>query len=140
MHEQLEVRVAQDTDIEAVVALWRACGLTRSFNDPHKDIAFARAGPASQVLVGCRDGNLRAAVMVGHDGHRGAVYYLGVDPGHQSDGLGAQMLRAAEQWLAARGVWKLNLMIRSDNSPVRQFYEKQGYKIEQRIVLSRRLD
>ena len=45
-----------DGDVEAVVALWQACGLTRPWNDPYKDIAFARASACSTVLVLERDG------------------------------------------------------------------------------------
>lgn len=140
MSEPLEIRPIEDGDVEAVVALWRTCGLTRPHNDPHKDISFARAGPASQVLVGLSPGGMRAAVMVGHDGHRGTVYYLSVDPEHQKHGYGREILRAAERWLGARGVWKLNLMVRADNTSVRDFYQRLGYQIEERMVLARRLD
>ena len=34
-------RKIKDGDIEAVVKLWQACGLTRPWNDPYKDISFA---------------------------------------------------------------------------------------------------
>ena len=37
-------REIEDRDVEAVVALWQACGLTRPWNDPYKDISFAREG------------------------------------------------------------------------------------------------
>ncbi|MHA1524691.1 MAG: GNAT family acetyltransferase [Alphaproteobacteria bacterium] len=140
MEITLEIRDIKDGDVAAVIDLWRAAGLINSRNDPHQDLEFARAGPASQVLVGICQGALRAAVLVGHDGHRGVVYYLGVDPGHQKAGLGRQMLHAAEQWLAGRGVWKLNLMLRANNASVAKFYKKMGYEIEDRVVMSRRLD
>ena len=129
----------EDGDVEAVVELWTRCGLLRPQNDPHRDIAFARAGPASAVLVGRCDGRIVASVMVGHDGHRGVVYYLSVDPDRQGEGLGRATVAAAEAWLAERGVWKLNLMIRDDNARVRGFYEAIGYETEPRIVMSRRL-
>ena len=51
--------------------------------------------------------------MVGHDGHRGMFYYLAVDPARQRRGLGRAAVRAAEAWLAARGVWKVNLLVRA---------------------------
>jgi hypothetical protein len=42
----------------------------------------------------------------------------------------------------ARGVWKLNLMIRMDNAPVpvRDFYLGAGYEEEPRLVMARWLD
>ena len=122
-----------------VVDLWLACGLTRAWNDPWKDIAFARSGPASDVLVGLLRDRIVASAMVGHDGHRGMVYYLAVHPDHRRKGLGRQAMRAAERWLKERGVGKLNLMIRSENAQVRAFYEALGYTFEDRINMSRKL-
>ena len=78
--------------------------------------------------------------MVGHDGHRGVVYYVSADPDVQGQGLGRQVMAAAEGWLASRGVWKLNLIIRDDNEKVRGFYQALGYETEPRILMARRLD
>ncbi len=129
-----------DGDVEDVVALWEKCGLTRPHNDPRQDIAFAREGPASDVLAGRLDGTIVASVMVGHDGHRGTVYYVSCDPDRQGHDFGRQAMTAAENWLRSRGVWKLNLVIRDDNAKVRGFYKALGYEVEPRILMARRLD
>ena len=50
------------------------------------------------------------------------------------------MMQAAEQWLAARGVAKLMLMIRPDNESVRAFYAALGYFDQPRTVLAKWLD
>lgn len=129
----------RDDEVPAIVALWQACGLTRPWNDPETDITFARRGPNSAVLV-LRDGDtLVGSVMVGHDGHRGAVYYLSVEPSRQGQDLGRRLMDAAEAWLKARDVWKLNLMVRPENDRVCGFYDTLGYEREERIVFSRRL-
>ena len=78
-----------DGDVEATIALWTACGLVRPWNDPAKDIAFARGKPGSEVLVARLDERLVASVMVGHDGHRGIVYYVSVDPANAGPGIWA---------------------------------------------------
>jgi ribosomal protein S18 acetylase RimI-like enzyme len=122
-------REIKDQDIQAVIALWTACGLTRPWNDPVTDIGFARRGPASAVLVWELEGKIAASVMVGHDGHRGAMYYLGVDLAYQKTGLGKEVVEAAETWLSERGVWKVNLMVREDNAEACGFYEKLGYNV-----------
>ncbi len=136
----MKIRAMRDEDLGDVIGLWRAAGLTRPHNDPERDIAFARKSPASDILVGAIDGRIAASCMVGYDGHRGTVYYLAVLPQDQGKGLGKQILGAAEAWLKARGVWKLNLMIRADNEAVRDFYLASGYAEEPRLVMARWLD
>ena len=138
--QDLAIAPIADADVTAVAALWQRCGLTRPWNDPTNDIAFARRGPNSAVLVGRRDGSIVATVMVGHDGHRGWFYYLGVDPDLQGRGFGRAMTRAAEAWLTACGIAKAQLMVRADNDRVRAFYEALGYGEQQRVIFARWLD
>jgi ribosomal protein S18 acetylase RimI-like enzyme len=132
-------RDIEDRDVEAVVRLWQACGLTRPWNDPYKDISFARAGGASTILVGERDGALIATVMAGHDGHRGTLYYVAVDPAVQGQGLGKAAVRAGEAWLGEHGVWKVNLLVRTENEKMRGFYEALGYEINPVFCMARRI-
>jgi ribosomal protein S18 acetylase RimI-like enzyme len=136
----LAIAPIADADVADVVALWQRCGLTRPWNDPSADIAFARRGPNSAVLVGRDGGALVATVMVGHDGHRGWFYYLGVDPALQGRGFGRAMTQAAEAWLAERGIAKAQLMVRADNDGVRAFYQALGYGEQERIIFAKWLD
>jgi ribosomal protein S18 acetylase RimI-like enzyme len=136
----LTIAPIADADVTAVVAMWQACELTRPWNDPASDIAFARKGPNSAVLVG-RDGNaIVASVMVGHDGHRGWVYYVAIDPEHRGKGHGREIMNAAEQWLRQRGIEKLMLLVRSDNTKVQAFYEQLGYDAQERVIYAKWLD
>jgi ribosomal protein S18 acetylase RimI-like enzyme len=133
-------RDIQTGDEESVVTLWQRCALTRDWNDPYRDIAFARQGETSTVLVGIAEGRLVASVMAGHDGHRGVLYYLAVDPDYQNRGFGKAAAAAAEAWLRARGVWKINLMVRSENQGAGRFYEHLGYAINPVVSFGKRLD
>lgn len=136
----LTIAPLEDADIAAVAALWQRCGLTRPWNDPQADIALARQGSNSTVLLGREGDAVVASVLVGHDGHRGAVYYVAVDPDHRDKGFGRAIMTAAEDWLRARGILKLNLMVRADNTQVQAFYETQGYDKQERIVYAKWLD
>jgi len=110
------------------------------WNNPRADLERALDGPSSTVLGGTFDGSLVATAIVGHDGHRGWVYYLAVALGARGHGYGRAMMDACERWLADRGVPKLNLMVRVGNEPVLGFYEALGYGRDAVVVLSRRLD
>ena len=136
----LSIAPVADTDIAEVVALWQACGLTRPWNDPEADIALARRRPNSTVLIG-RDGNaIVATAMVGHDGHRGWVYYVAVDPERRAQGHGRTIMNAAEDWLRQAGIAKLQLLVRRTNAKAGAFYQSLGYAEAETIVFAKWLD
>ena len=114
--------------------------LTRPWNNPASDIAFARRGDNATILIGRVGGALVATAMVGHDGHRGWVYYVAVDPDHQRQDFGRAIMNAAEDWLCSLGVEKAMLMVRPDNTDVRAFYDRLGYETQERVVYAKWLD
>ncbi len=133
-------RPATPQDRAEITELWAACGLTRPWNDPASDFDFALSGPASTILAGTAEDQIIASAMVGHDGHRGCVYYVSVHPDHQGRGLGQLLMNEAETWLRDRGVPKLNLIVRSENEQVVGFYESIGYLAEPNTQMGKRLD
>ena len=136
----LAIDAIGDADVENVVALWQRCGLTRPWNDPHADIALARRRDNSTVLIGRDGGAIAATVMVGHDGHRGWVYYVAVDPVRRAQGLGRCIMSAAEDWLRQAGIAKLQLLVRRSNAKAGAFYQSLGYTEAETIVFAKWLD
>ena len=136
----LTIRPIEDGDIPAVTTLWERCGLTRPWNDPAADIRFARGKENSDILVG-RDGDaIVATTMVGHDGHRGWLYYVATDPDRQMQGYGRSIVTAAEDWLRARGVQKVQLLVRADNTKIQAFYQTLDFEAQERIIYAKWLD
>jgi ribosomal protein S18 acetylase RimI-like enzyme len=136
----LAIADIRDADVAPVIALWQACGLTRPWNDPAADIALARREPNSTILIGRDDGAIVATAMVGHDGHRGWVYYVATDPDRRAKGYGRAIMNAAEDWLRAAGIAKLQLMVRRENASAGAFYQSIGYAEAQTIVFAKWLD
>ena len=136
----LTIEAIEDGDVTEVIALWQRCGSLRAWNDPARDIALARKETNATVLLGRNDGVLVASVLVGHDGHRGWVYYVTVDPDHRFKGYGRVIMSAAEDWLRARGIEKLQLMVRGDNAKIHAFYRSIGYYDQERVVFAKWLD
>jgi ribosomal protein S18 acetylase RimI-like enzyme len=127
-------------EIPAAIAIWKEAGLLRLWNDPRADAALALRHAGSTILAARREAKLVATVMVGHDGHRGWVYYLAVAPAFRRQGVGTMLLRSAEQWCRARGVPKLQLMVRSENVEVASFYAALGYDKSDVVVLAKWLN
>jgi ribosomal protein S18 acetylase RimI-like enzyme len=136
----LNIATIENADVPEIIALWERCGSTRPWNDPAGDIALARRGDNSTVLIGRHDGVLVASVMVGHDGHRGWVYYVTVDPDRRFHGFGRTIMDAAEEWLRARGIAKLQLLVRKDNAKVHAFYQSIGYYNQETVTFAKWLD
>jgi len=122
------------------VALWHESGLTRPWNDPSADLSRALSGPASTVLAALDGDLLTGTAMVGHDGHRGWVYYLAVRSDRRGEGLGRALMSACEQWLVRRKIPKVNLMVRATNTAVVGFYESLGFEDCEVVVLGKFLD
>lgn len=140
----LQVRAFDAADEAAVVALWRACGLLRPWNDPHKDIERKRQVQPELFLVAQQVGpGEEAAVvgtaMAGYDGHRGSVYYLAVVPHLQGRDVGRALMEAVEQRLLALGCPKLNVLVRTGNVRVLGFYHQLGYAPDEVLSLGKRL-
>ena len=136
----MEIRAFATSDTDAVVQLWKDCGLTRPWNDPHQDIARKRSVSPELFWVGNDEGEaIIATIMVGYDGHRGWINYLAVHPAHQRQGHARQLMLRAEQALTALGCPKLNLQVRAGNEAVIAFYESLGYANDHTVSLGKRL-
>jgi ribosomal protein S18 acetylase RimI-like enzyme len=134
------VESARAEDRPVVTALWEACRLVKSYNPPNADFDRALGKPGSDVLVLRVCGEIVGSAMVGHDGHRGWMYYLAVHPDHQHQGHGERLVRASEKWMRERGMRKLQLMVHETNQGVLGFYERIGYERSPVTVMQRWLD
>jgi ribosomal protein S18 acetylase RimI-like enzyme len=136
----LQIRPFQMSDESAVIELWRACNLLRPWNDPHKDIQRKLGIDPELFLVGVVDEQIVATAMLGYDGHRGWIYYLGVSPEHRQFGFGRLIMDEAEKLLRSRGCPKINLQVRTSNLEAVAFYERIGYKMDEVVSLGKRLE
>ena len=135
----MQIRPYLPSDEDSVVALWQECGLTRAWNDPRKDIARKLTEQPELFLVGTVASELVATAMIGFDGHRGWVYYLAVAPAHRKQSHGRALMDEAERRLIARGCPKINLLVRSSNTAVVEFYRSLGYAQDDSVSLGKRL-
>lgn len=135
----MDIRVFQEADRSALIALWRQVGLTRPWNNPDLDIDRKLARDPEGLFVGEINGEIVASYMLGYDGHRGWINYLAVSTGQQRIGLGRQLMAHAEQTLLAMGCPKLNLQVRADNAAAKGFYQALGYSVDSVESLGKRL-
>jgi ribosomal protein S18 acetylase RimI-like enzyme len=126
-------------DETAVIALWQKCGLLRTWNDPHADIARKLKVNPELFLIGTVNDKIIASVMGGYEGHRGWINYLAVDPSSQRKGYARCIMQEVEKRLLAMGCPKINLQVRAGNTSALAFYSRLGFKNDDCISLGKRL-
>jgi ribosomal protein S18 acetylase RimI-like enzyme len=136
----IEVRPYEDSDEDAVVALWNtAFPDNPGHNEPRRNIHRKLGVQRELFLVATEGDRLVGTALAGDDGHRGWVYYVAVDPARRRRGIGARLMKRVEEDLARRGCPKLNLQVRATNQEVIAFYERLGYDVEDRVSMRKRL-
>ena len=136
-HLEAQIRAYHPDDRDAVISLWQESGLTRPWNDAKLDIADKLTVQSDLFFVMFDAGALVGSAMASFDGHRGMVYYLAINPKSQRQGFGRQLMMHVETALAAKGCRKINLMVRSENQPVQDFYDALGYTHQTVSVLGK---
>lgn len=139
-NENPAIRPYRASDEAEVIELWNKCGLVVPWNDPTTDIRTKIDFQPNLLFVGTVDGKIVASAMCGYDCHRGYVYYLAVEPDYQKSGIGRLIMEHCEDELKIIGCPKIDIMIRTSNLGVKEFYEKIGYKKDDVICMGKRLD
>lgn len=133
------IRPFENDDRQTVIKLWRRCGLVVAWNDPEADIDRKLRVDPELFVVGIAGSRLVATAMGGYDGHRGSLYYLAVDAQHQGRGYGRKIADYLADLLEQRGCPKLNIMVRSSNTRMIDFYHRLGFKTDEVVCLGKRL-
>ena len=83
-------------------------------------------------------GSAVASIIAGYDGHRGWLYAVAVLQSHQRQGIATALVREAEDRLIALGCKKINLHVRTSDTPVIKFYQSLGYEVEEHVSMGKR--
>ena len=123
-----------------VIDLWkRVFDYRASHNDPELVIKKKIEFNDGLFFVATKDQAVIGTIMAGYDGRRGWIYAMAVAPEYQKQGVGSSLLSFVEEKLRQRGCLKVNLQIMNDNLGVKDFYRSQGYSVEKRISMGKRL-
>ena len=129
MGETISIRAFSIDDYEAAVELWqRVEGLEIAEGDDRGSVAqfLARNPGLSRVAT---DGSVTVGVaLCGHDGRRGHIYHLAVDPAYQRRGVGKRLLDECLEGLRRTGVKRAIIMVADDNPRGRGFWRRCGWE------------
>ncbi len=123
------IRVMTIEDYEAVYALWkRIKGFAiRSLDDSREGVArFLNRNPATSVVAE-EDGKIVGAILCGHDGRRGCLYHVCVDPDYRMRGIGTAMVVYAMNALRREKISKVSLIAFTQNDVGNAFWRRIGW-------------
>jgi ribosomal protein S18 acetylase RimI-like enzyme len=129
MSGNIDTREFSTNDYDAAVELWqRVEGLEIAEGDDKESVAqfLARNPGLSRVAI---NGSRAVGVaLCGHDGRRGHIYHLAVDPAYQGCGLGKRLLDECLDGLRRTGVKRVIIMVADDNQRGRDFWKRCGWE------------
>jgi len=116
-------------DYDAALQLWqRVEGLEVAEGDDREGVArfLARNPGVSRVAI---DGSAVVGVaMCGHDGRRGHVYHLAVDPAYRRYGLGRRLVKECLDGLRRAGVLRAIILVADNNFGGAEFWKRAGWE------------
>lgn len=80
-------------------------------------------------------GRLVGTVLCGHDGRRGWLYHVAVDPMWRRRGLATAMVSRAQAELAKAGVRRVHAVLLSGNRDAMQFWSAIGWRQREDLSL-----
>lgn len=123
------VRVMTIEDYDSVYNLWKQIkgfGI-RSVDDSRAGIErFLRRNPTTSVVAE-EDGKIVGAILCGHDGRRGCLYHVCVDPRYRMRGIGKSMVVFAMEALKKEEINKVSLIAFTKNDIGNAFWNEIGW-------------
>jgi RimJ/RimL family protein N-acetyltransferase len=142
-----------EAEYEEILALWQRSGLNVRPEGRDASDAFAqqmaRSGSTQRVIglrplpaggAGQSDQPLLAVAVLTHDGRKGWINRLAVDPGWRGRGLAQALIAEAERWFSDDlGLEIFSALIHTQNQPSRALFARVGYQPVDVVYVSKRL-
>jgi len=126
---EIETRDFRIEDYDAAVELWnRVDGLDVAEGDDRATIErFLERNPKLSRIAA--DGNkIIGAVLCGHDGRRGYIYHLAINPSYEGRGLGRCLIGECLDGLKRAGLERANILVAKDNLRGLEFWRRCGWE------------
>jgi N-acetylglutamate synthase len=129
MSRKIKTREFGINDYDAAIELWkRVEGVEIAEGDSREEVAqyILRNPGLSRVAT---DGPAVVGVaLCGHDGRRGLIYHLAVDPVCQRLGLGKLLVDECLRGLRSAGIKRALILVADDNADGRSFWRSRGWE------------
>lgn len=123
------IRTMTINDYEMVYDLWMKIEgfVIRSEDDSKEGVKrFLQRNPTTSV-VAIEEGGVVGSILCGHDGRRGCLYHVCVDPQYRMKGIGTHMVQKAMEELHKEKINKVSLIAFTQNDIGNTFWKEVGW-------------
>ena len=123
-------------DYPSVQKLWKTANLSfRPIGRDDPENISKQISSGLVAMLGIRHNEqIIAVIMLSHDGRKGWINRLAVEPQFRSKGLAKQLLKEAENFFFSRGIMVYSALVFRDNVPSRKLFEECGYSEDPDIL------
>jgi ribosomal protein S18 acetylase RimI-like enzyme len=124
----MHYRKLKMTDHQGLIRLWQSCdGVSLREADSMQAMEKYLERNPGLSFVAEVDGRVVASLMAGHDGRRGYIQHLAVDPEQRNQGIAGRLLELCLQTLLTQGVVKSHVHVYNGNQLGRDFWSRRGW-------------
>ena len=130
---EITTRLVTINDYDDMLALWNSTEQSKRALNPVDDSRegierYLKRNPTT--CFGAFSGNkLVGVILTGHDGRRGIIHHMCVNPDFRRLKIASTLVKLAEEALQAEGIQKVFGLVFKDNETANAFWEKQGYTL-----------
>jgi ribosomal protein S18 acetylase RimI-like enzyme len=112
---------------ESVLALWQQCeGIGLSEADSPASIRAYLARNPGMSFIATADRAVIGAVLCGHDGRRGYIHHLAVQPNSRRSSVGRRLVNECLDSLRREGIQKCHIFVFNQNQDGLAFWKSVG--------------
>ena len=127
------VRKAQTSDAAGIAGLMAQLGYPSCADEMAVRLERVVTSPSDLVLVSEQDGDISGLIavhlipMLHADGSTGRVTAFIVSEAHRGQGIGTELMRAAQEWAWSNNCRKLEVTPGTERTRAKQFYQRMGF-------------
>jgi ribosomal protein S18 acetylase RimI-like enzyme len=129
------IRTFEISDYEQVINLWQLSRLPLKLKGRDSRAQLEQQIKFDQVifLVAEKEGKVIGTVLATHDGRKGWINRLAVEPAYRRQGLGKQLVKRAEEELEKKGLPMFAALIEENNLASINLFGELGYELHPEI-------
>ncbi len=124
------IRAARPSQVDEVIALWRAAYDRALGGGPEDRDAVRRLVAGRSLLMAEHGERVVGTVIAAWDGWRANLYRLAVAPEQRRQGLARRLVTAGEARLGARGARRVSALVARDDPAALALWVGAGYRAE----------